>query len=199
MISNRKRFSRPIHRQYQCFNSSHAGPCPQCQTVIQTYEENLPLLKKIAYRLVQDSHQTEDYLYEFYQKKLSTKSHKFKIDDESFNVLNYMITILRHFIFDEQRRRGRQNIIEGWVVGLTREADELILPDLSFQQLEARTQLQQIYSVLKAPELELIQQFLNPDWTIETEARRTGVKNSAVRARINRIRAKLRHLTAFAV
>lgn len=195
MVHQRKRLSQaPRRHQYQCLLSHHSGPCPQCQAVVQTFEDNLTLLKKITNRVLQDPDQVEDYVHEFYHKKLSKKTHKFRLDDPKFQSLQYMIGMLRNFILDERGRRARRSIIEGFVTGLTREEDDLILPDMVTRQVEARAQLERVHSVLRRHELELINQVLSPTWDIKIEAERLDIQVSAVRARINRVRAKLRKL-----
>ena len=193
----RKRFAqRSTQTQYTCFINPASGFCPHCQLVAHTYETHLPLLRKIIGRMLQDSESVDDYLHEFYHQKLVKKSHKFKVNDPNFNARQYMARMLRNFVYDERGRRIRHRIIEAFVVGLTRNQEDLVMRDLVSSQVFDRFELEFIFDTLKAHEASLIKRLLEPDWDIHLEASRDDVQPSAIRARVNRIRSKLRKAVA---
>ena len=193
----RKRFAQQSTQiRYTCFINPATDVCPQCQLVAHTFETHLPLFRKMMGRMLQDSESVDDYLHEFYHQKLVKKSHKFQINNPSFNVLQYMARMLRNFVYDERRRRIRHRVIEAFVVGLTNHQEDLVIRDVVSAQVFDRFELDLIFKTLKDHELTLIKCLLDPEWNITQEAHADGVKPSAIRARINRIRSKLRKVAA---
>ena len=193
----RKRFAqRSVHTNYACFIDPNSKSCPQCQFVAHTFETHLPLFRKIIGRLIQDSESVDDYLHEFYHQKLVKKAHKFQVNTPGFNARQYMARMLRNFVYDERGRRIRHRLIETYVVGLTRDQEDLVTRDLVMRQVSDRSDLSLILRSLKSHEVDLLNRLFDPDWDIHQEARVDGVQSSAIRARINRIRAKVRRLVA---
>jgi RNA polymerase sigma factor (sigma-70 family) len=194
----RRRLYRSKKTQYRCFRSPQNQTCSQCQFTLDTYEAHLPSLKKIIRARLGNPEEVEDYLHAFYVYKLSQKTHSFRPDDPQFNAFHYMARMLRNFMIDEKVRRSKHHIIDRFVSGMTYRDEDLILIDHVSTSNLYRDEIRHALSVLNPSEVRLILKVVSPGWNLADEARKAGIQLSAMRARVNRIRAKLRRVTSSA-
>lgn len=190
---HRRRLTPSPRVEYRCFVHPSHESCPQCQLALETYEDNLQLLRYIAYSKLKDAELVDEYLHAFYVNKLTRKTHSFRVNDPRFHACQYMVRMLQNFILDERGRRMRHKLVEKFIPGLTRGEEEQTTGDIVATAALYRDEINWVMSLLSESDALTMTRLISPGWNLAEEAKRCGVQASAMRARINRIRVRIKH------
>ena len=191
MNRQRKR-SRSKPNQQACLSHPEIAHCSHCSYVLNEILNHESRWISIAMRIMKNEFMAQDLVYEFYSRKLPNKIHKLKVDDPNFNLLQYVARMIYNFALDELYKANRHCIIEAkyYVEGITRDSEDQVVPNI-IKNVEARDELNLVYSKINANEYSLLQRMLLPEWTVNEEACNEGITPTAVRARLVRLRRKI--------
>lgn len=190
MNRSRKRFSANV---FPCLiDSSVNMHCDQCHDVFDAFVTHRPLLKKITHTISRSFDQSEDLLQSFYLKKLSRKSHHFRLSDPSFNVRQYLVKMFRNFCVDELKSWQKHRCIDLEYVEDLGHLDQGQTTSDLCEQLMMKHEISRIESALSEKDFDLLQRMLKSDWSIKAEAERYCVTEVAIRARLRRMRKRLK-------
>ena len=191
-MSRQRKRSLSTPSQQACLSNPEISHCAHCSYVLNELFNHERRWISIAMRIMKNEFMAQDLVYEFYSRKLPNKIHKLRIEDPSFNLLQYVGRMIYNFALDELHRSNRHGVIDAkyYVEGITRDSEDQVVPNI-IRNIEARDELALIYSKISAHEFNLLQRMQLPEWTVNEEACNEGISPTAVRARLVRLRRKI--------